>query len=321
MHGINERQKRNAFIVSKLCSFVDFYQKELNIILDILKENSKGMTVTDISHKMKTNRNSVAKYLDILLILGHVQLLTFGPAKVFFPSKRIPVKSLMNFTSDCMILFDENLTITNINQNLLKLLNITKETIQGESLTRATLPPLTDETTIVHIKNALEGKSSETQIKTQQNHNYQQMTIKHIPTAFDDGKPGVACIITDTTQITQLKKDNHLLTQEIKSTLTNIQDMLFIINNTYTIKRISNTLMDILNLPEQEIIGKKCYQIMHGTDKPPEYCPYINNTTSQTQHQTYYEPHLNKNLEITITPINDDQGTLIGSVNIIKVIE
>ena len=76
------------------------YQKEISKIEHILKENPKGMTVTDIARKMKTNRNSVAKYLDIMRISGLVEMITFGPAKVFFPARRVPITNMLNFTSD-----------------------------------------------------------------------------------------------------------------------------------------------------------------------------------------------------------------------------
>jgi response regulator of citrate/malate metabolism len=64
---------------------VESYQEELTKIKTILKDNPKGMTVTDIARKIQVNRNSVAKYLDILLISGHAEMVTFGPAKVYFP--------------------------------------------------------------------------------------------------------------------------------------------------------------------------------------------------------------------------------------------
>ena len=79
---------------------MDGYQHEITLIKKILQENPKGMTVTDISRKIKINRNSVAKYLDIMRISGHVEMITFGPAKVFFPSRRVPISNMLNYTSD-----------------------------------------------------------------------------------------------------------------------------------------------------------------------------------------------------------------------------
>ena len=97
---------------------MESYQKELALIRTILKKNSKGMTVTDISREMDINRNSVAKYLDILLISGHAEMITFGPAKVFFPSRRIPLSAMLNFTLDYIILLDRDLKFLQMNDNL-----------------------------------------------------------------------------------------------------------------------------------------------------------------------------------------------------------
>ena len=76
---------------------MDEYQREITLIKRVLSDNPKGMTVTDISRKIKINRNSVAKYLDIMRISGHVEMITFGPAKVFFPSRRIPISDMLNY--------------------------------------------------------------------------------------------------------------------------------------------------------------------------------------------------------------------------------
>ena len=95
---------------------MDYYQQEISLIKKVLKENPKGMTVSDIARKINVNRNSVAKYLDIMRISGHVELITFGPAKVFFPARRIPILDLLNYTSDYILVYDENFKITMINE-------------------------------------------------------------------------------------------------------------------------------------------------------------------------------------------------------------
>ena len=90
---------------------MDGYKQEIALIKKVLKQNPKGMTVTDISRKIKVNRNSVAKYLDIMRISGQVEMITFGPAKVFFPSKRVPLNNILNYTSDYILIFDSNYKI------------------------------------------------------------------------------------------------------------------------------------------------------------------------------------------------------------------
>lgn len=75
------------------------------------------MTVTQISREVDLNRNSVAKYLEVLLISGHAEMRSYGPAKVFFRSQRVPIFSLLNFSSDYMLISDRALKIIQINDN------------------------------------------------------------------------------------------------------------------------------------------------------------------------------------------------------------
>ena len=113
---------------------MDSYQHEIGLIKKVLNDNPKGMTVTDISRKIKINRNSVAKYLDIMRISGHVEMITFGPAKVFFPSRRVPILDMLNYTSDYILVFDERLKITMVNDAFLGFLNIERENVIGQTV-------------------------------------------------------------------------------------------------------------------------------------------------------------------------------------------
>ena len=141
-------------------NFVESYQKELVSIKSILKKNPRGMTVSDISRKMKINRNSVAKYLDILLISGHVEMVTFGPAKVFFPSRRIPLSAMLNFISDFIILLDRDLRIIQANENFLSLMDIERESILGNSFYDSSKAFFKIPEVLTNIKNALDGKET-----------------------------------------------------------------------------------------------------------------------------------------------------------------
>ena len=62
------------------------FQEELDQIKKILKSSHHGMSVTEIARTLKKNQHSVGRYLDILLVSGHVERRMYGKAKVpFFP--------------------------------------------------------------------------------------------------------------------------------------------------------------------------------------------------------------------------------------------
>jgi len=179
---------------------MDSYQQEIALIQHILKENPKGMTVTDISRKIKINRNSVAKYLDIMRISGQVEMITFGPAKVYFPSKRVPISEMLNYTSDYVLTFDANMKITMINESFLNFLNAKRGNIIGESVQEIIQKMFKDGSEIlVGINEALEGNNFRQEINFRKGDEFYFFVINIVPTTFEDGKQGVTMILKNIT--------------------------------------------------------------------------------------------------------------------------
>ena len=188
-----------------LCFTVETYQKELSRIKGILKDNPKGMTVTDISREIKLNRNSVAKYLDILLISGHAEMITFGPAKVFFPARRVPLTAVLNFISDYIMVLDRELKVLQVNNALLEFLDLSRDDFVGREIEKTLLKAFHEFEILSKIKHALNGNqlADEVHFKTEEKMFY--FRIQLIPTTFEDGRQGVTCIMTDITEKRQIE--------------------------------------------------------------------------------------------------------------------
>lgn len=176
------------------------YQQEISLIKKTLQDNPKGMTVTDIARKIRINRNSVAKYLDIMRISGHVEMITFGPAKVFFPARRIPVLDLLNYTSDYILVFDEDYKITMINDALISFLRVERANIIGQSVVETIKDFFKDEgELVVGMKEALQGRDISLDIDFKGKGGYFYLKIKMIPTTFEDGRNGATIILKNYT--------------------------------------------------------------------------------------------------------------------------
>ncbi len=185
------------------------YHKEIKRIQQILKENPKGMTVTDIARCININRNSVAKYLDIMRISGLVEMITFGPAKVFFPSRRVPVTDLLHYTSDFILVFDEDLKITFANETFLKFLDEKNENIIGQAIDTLSFGFI-DNTLSLALNEALEGKGGIQESTFSDDEEGLYLKIKVIPTTFESGGNGVTLImknITHQRRVQELLKD------------------------------------------------------------------------------------------------------------------
>lgn len=68
--------------------------------------------------------------------------------------------------------------------------------------------------------------------------------------------------------------------------------------------------------PEAEIEGTKCYQLVHGLDAPPSFCPMAKSLASgQSEVCEIYEPHLGRHLSIRSDPVKDRTGKIVRVVH------
>jgi PAS domain S-box-containing protein len=300
---------------------VETYQKELSQIKIILKNNPKGMTVTDIAHEIKINRNSVAKYLDVLLISGQAEMVTFGPAKVYFPSTRVPLSMILNFTHDYILLLNRELQIVQANENLINVLGINRDDIIGRSID--TFTPLFFQIPEIaqNSHQALNGKTVTVEKQYTENNHTLYLVIQHIPTTYDDGEPGVTLIIEDITSQREAEATRRRVTQEWDITFNAITDMVFIRDNDHTIIRANQAFADFLHLTPEECIGKKCYHLLHGSPESPASCPCLQaHDKKQSVTLEFLEPHLNSYLAMSAYPFLNENGDITGSVQIMKAI-
>ncbi len=110
------------------------YQQELIAIKDLLKKNPNGMSVTDISKALKKNKNTIGRYLDILLISGQVDMRAYGMAKVYTISQRVPLSAMLSYSKELIMVLDSESRITDINDNFLKLLQLSREDTVGKNI-------------------------------------------------------------------------------------------------------------------------------------------------------------------------------------------
>ncbi len=183
-----------------------FDQEKVDRLKQILKWHPRGITISDLATKIEMNRNLIAKYLDILLISGQVEMQIIGAAKVYFLSHRVPISSMLEFSSDLVIILDSSLTIMQVNEPLLVQIHETKEALVGRNIKDLDHPFLN----AIPVTTPLKGTDSTHQQVREfvcqfegKKHYYK---AKQLQTAFEDGSQGITLIIEDiTAQITYQK--------------------------------------------------------------------------------------------------------------------
>ncbi len=174
--------------------------EKVNKITQYLRWNPRGITISDLSTKVKLNRNLVAKYLDMLTISGQVDMKMLGTAKVYFLSQRVPVSALIEFSSDYVIALDSEHTVIQVNEPVIRRIKLPREELIGKKLDELDIPfikkLITDK--LPGEENDIAENVSETACI--QNGRQYYFRIKRVPTVFENGRHGMTFIIEDVTE-------------------------------------------------------------------------------------------------------------------------
>lgn len=176
---------------------VDYY-RELEKVLEIVRSHPRGCTIKEVSEEIGINRNAVAKYLDVLQVAGQVEMRRVGPAKVYFPSRSVPISRLFDFSEDFLVIIDEGLLTVEVNMPFLRYVNImNKEEIVGKPVTELPLIGSFPEV-MENIKRVLKDHrviEDKLVYNKEDESQPEGFLAKFIPTTFNDGKKGVALMI------------------------------------------------------------------------------------------------------------------------------
>jgi len=107
--------------------------------------------------------------------------------------------------------------------------------------------------------------------------------------------------------------------EEWELILNSISDFVFILDNESRIIKANTALISALHLKPEEVIGKKCYEIMHKSDKPWPNCPHQKTLRDKISHtEEVDDQNIGIPLLVTVSPIFNDKGEIAGSVHIAK---
>ena len=183
----------------------------LKQIKSILKTNPRGLTIGELAQAIQANRNSVAKYLDVLLVSGQVDLKNVGRAKLYYLSQRIPLSALLNISSDYIIVYNSKLQLVQVNDQFRWFLQKAQRTALIEPGHPLTAEFFLNEFAIKNnITEALHGQESTGEITFQLIDGQETFHVKYLPTIFEDGEKGVTIFMEN---ITHQKKAEEQLQQ------------------------------------------------------------------------------------------------------------
>ena len=200
--------------------------KEFDRLTEILRKHPKGLTIAEVAILLNLNRTSTSKYLNILLASGMAEMRVYGPSKVYYPSHRIPISSILNFSTSLLLVMNDTLSIIDANEPLLDFFSIDKKDIIGHRIEYSPLGSYISEPFMHSILKALDSNEDRVEVNWKIREEEKYLSIKITPTAFEDGSSGVTLIADDVTELTRYRHNLEQLIDERSQELKLINEQL-----------------------------------------------------------------------------------------------
>lgn len=225
-------------------------------ILTLLKDNPRGMSVTEIADAAHINRNTIARYMDNLLMAGRVEMRMFGKAKVFFLSKRVPVSAMLNLSSEMVLLTDSELNVIQANEAVFSFLSCSEDELVGHPIYEGQGCTLCSEILTEQIRTALQGETVRGELRLFKDGEEKTLDQRLYPLVLPDGKPGVTIILDDITE--RVKTETALEQSEsmFRRLVETVSDVIWSVDENSRIQYISPQIEALLGYHPDEMTGK-----------------------------------------------------------------
>ena len=121
------------------------------------------------------------------------------------------------------------------------------------------------------------------------------------------------------------KKKEHAEQEIIRArndwekTFDAIPDLIAIIDCEHRILRANKSMALKLKCSPEEAVGCYCFEVVHGLDSVPDFCPHARSLISgKEEHSDVLEYRLGGSFDVTTTPLFDENGKLTGSVHVAR---
>ena len=208
------------------------------------------MSVTEISKALKKNKNTIGRYLDILLISGQVDMRAYGMAKVYTISQRVPLSAMLSYSKELIMVLDNESWIIDINDNFLNLLQLSREDTLGKNISHLQSP----EVDVHELLDTMQGiwEIRRPPLPSRSKKGERIFHQKCVPTVFEDGRKGITLILEDVTEHILAEREIRESEERFRMMADNIQDGLIIMEKGKTIYA-NNRIAEITGYSNEEM--------------------------------------------------------------------
>ena len=107
--------------------------------------------------------------------------------------------------------------------------------------------------------------------------------------------------------------------EEWERTFDTVPDLIAILDRDQRIIRVNRAMAERLGISKEDAAGKLCFEIFHNNKKADADCPCLRMLCDGREHEReIYEARLNCHFWITVTPLRNPDGELLGCVHVAR---
>lgn len=126
-------------------------------------------------------------------------------------------------------------------------------------------------------------------------------------------------VTMDITERKLMEERIRLAAEEWQSTFDAIPDLVMILDREFRIVRVNAAAKSFFGQPLKDIIGAQCFVLIHGKDKPVDFCPFLKTVESKSHEEAdFYDEARKTWFHISTDPIIDEDGEIKNIIYTVK---
>lgn len=235
-----------------------------------------------------------------------------------FESEKL-FSAVFHLSSDGIVLLDDRLTVLDLNKRAVQLLGYNSRAgLAGKDMEEIFSPAVKAEIEDLYERSEENAESSfKTGIK---NKSGNILSFDIIVNTFRfQSRLHAMLNIRDMTEHLHHLEALRNAAQEWRSTFDSINDMISVHDRGMRIVRMNKAFMEFVGKPYEEIIGRRCHEVLHPTSFPFTSCPHQKTLERGLVVTDEVDlPEIGIPLLVTTSPIFDERGEIRGSVHVAK---
>jgi PAS domain S-box-containing protein len=234
--------------------------------------------------------------------------------------QRAHFRQLFENSPDAIAMLDPDDRVTQANRAFETLFGYAAEEIAGRPINELLVPEDHLEEASALSQNVLRGMVvREELVRRRKDGSLIDVSAISYPIRLGDELVGIYAIYSDITERKKMEEALKQAAREWRETFDSISDAISIHSQDCRLRRVNMAFANTFNIEPRQLIGKYCYELMHGTKEPIPSCPHLETLrTGKPARAEFFEPNLGIHLEITTSPIFDKNGEITGTVHIAR---